>query len=237
MRADLLLVARGLFGSRAQAQAAIAAGLVSADGRVVGKPSDNLPEGARIDARPAHPWVSRGGVKLEAALRGFSLAPAGLSCLDVGASTGGFTDVLLAHGAARVLAVDTGHGQLHPRLARDARVDSREGCDIRRLEAPDPAPAFIVIDVSFISLSLVLPSVTRLAAPAATLVALVKPQFEVGRARLGKGGVVRDESARMEALARVEGEAAALGWTLAGRMESPVTGGDGNVEYLIAARR
>ena len=238
LRADSLLVERGVFESRARARAAIEAGLVSADGIPVAKPSDRLASDAAIAAEAPHPWVSRGGVKLAAALDAFRLDPAGLVCLDVGASTGGFTDVLLARGARRVHALDVGRGQLHARLAADPRVVSHEATDIRRLDPallPEP-PDFATIDVSFISLSLVLPSLRALLAPRAVLVALVKPQFEVGRAGIGRGGIVRDDAARDAAVARVTAEAEALGFALAGTIPSPIAGGDGNREFLMAAR-
>ncbi|MCU0884795.1 MAG: TlyA family RNA methyltransferase [Beijerinckiaceae bacterium] len=238
-RADMVLVARGVFESRARAQAAIAAGLVSADGIIVRKASESIAADAVIAASAPHPYVSRGGVKLAAALDHFGLSPAGLDSLDCGASTGGFSDVLLRRGAASVLAVDTGRGQFHPALAGDSRVTLLEGTDIRTLAEAGLArrPAFITCDVSFISLTLVLPALTRLAAPSASLVALAKPQFEVGRAAIGKGGIVRDMAAVADALARIEATLAGLGWQAMGRIDSPITGGDGNAEFLIAARR
>jgi 23S rRNA (cytidine1920-2'-O)/16S rRNA (cytidine1409-2'-O)-methyltransferase len=239
VRADRVLVERGLFETRAQAQAAIEAGGVVAAGRPVRKPSEAIAPDAEIVARPAHPWVSRGGVKLAHALDAFGFDPAGAFCLDVGASTGGFTEVLLARGAAGVAAVDVGHGQLHPRLRADPRVLSLEGIDARRLGTADlPAqPAAIVIDASFIGLAPLLPAVLALAAPAAWLVALVKPQFEVGRANIGKGGIVRDPAARAAACDAVAAGIAGLGWTVLGTIPSPITGGDGNAEFLIGARR
>ncbi len=238
LRADSLLVERGLFESRARARAAIEAGLVSADGARVAKPSDRLAPDVSIEAEAPHPWVSRGGVKLAAALDAFALDPAGLVCLDVGASTGGFTDVLLARGARRVHALDVGRGQLHPRLAGEPRVVPHEATDIRGLDAAllPERPAFATVDVSFISLSLVLPAVRPLLAPGAVLVALVKPQFEVGRAGIGRGGIVRDEAARAAAIARVLAEAEALGFAMLGTIASPIPGGDGNREILMAAR-
>jgi 23S rRNA (cytidine1920-2'-O)/16S rRNA (cytidine1409-2'-O)-methyltransferase len=238
-RADMVLVARGLFESRTRAQAAIAAGLVSADGITVRKASETIAADAVIEASAPHPYVSRGGLKLAAALDHFGLSPAGLDCLDCGASTGGFSDVLLRRGAASVLAVDTGRAQFHPGLADDARITLLEGTDIRNLDEAGLArrPAFITCDVSFISLALVLPALTRLAAPSAELVALIKPQFEVGRAAIGKGGIVRDESAVADALARIEVALAGLGWQAMGRIDSPIAGGDGNAELLIAAHR
>ena len=237
-RADLLLVERGLFASRARAQEAIAAGLVVADGEPVRKASQTLRADAQLDARAAHPWASRGGVKLAAALDGFALDPAGLPCLDLGASTGGFTDVLLARGARSVVAVDVGHGQFDPRLAADPRVRSLEGRDARALTPADleTPPEAIVCDVSFISQTLVLPAALPLAAPRAWLVTLVKPQFEVGRSRLVKG-VVKDEAALAQACDTVRDCVTSLGWTVLGLRPSPILGGEGAREFLLAARR
>jgi 23S rRNA (cytidine1920-2'-O)/16S rRNA (cytidine1409-2'-O)-methyltransferase len=236
-RADVLLVERGLFPSRARAQEAIAAGLVRADGALVRKPSEPLDPDVAIEASAAHPWASRGGLKLAAALDAFALDPSGLACLDIGASTGGFTDVLLARGARRVVAVDVGHGQLDPRISADPRVASHEGLDARRLtrEQIGEPPRAIVCDVSFISQRLVLPHVLGLAASPAWLVSLVKPQFEVGRARLVKG-VVKDAAALEEACEAVRACVEALGWTSVGLIPSPVLGGDGAREFLYAAR-
>ena len=205
-RADRLLVSRGLFASRAAAQAAIEAGRVFANGVAVAKASQPLAEDARIDAEPAHPYVWRGGAKLSAALGAFHVDPAGKACLDVGASTGGFTDVLLRAGARLVYAVDVGTGQLHPSLVNRPDVVMLEKTDIRKLastELSEP-PGLAVVDVSFISLKLVLPAVTALVRPPAVLIALIKPQFEVGRLRLRKG-VVRDPAARASACAEVAG--------------------------------
>jgi 23S rRNA (cytidine1920-2'-O)/16S rRNA (cytidine1409-2'-O)-methyltransferase len=237
-RADHLLVERGLFESRSRAQAAIAAGLVTADDRPVAKASDALPLDAVLHAAPAHPWVSRGGVKLAAALDHFGFDPRGRSCLDVGASTGGFTEVLLARGARHVTAVDVGRGQLHARLRRDARVLSREATDIRTLEPAQlpEQPDFAVVDVSFISLKLVLPAVTRLLHQRAHLLALIKPQFEVGRRHLKKG-IVRDAALQWAVVEDIAAFTAALGWTVAGTVESPIPGGDGNREFFVAAAR
>ena len=234
----MLLVERGFFESRARAQGAIAAGLVIADGRPVRKGADLLDREAIIQASAPHPWVSRGGVKLAAALDAFDLDPRGLVCLDVGASTGGFTDVLLARGARRVYAVDVGRGQLHPKVAADPRVVRLEGVDARGLDdaaVPDPAD-FLVVDVSFISLKLVLPAAVRRLAARAALVALVKPQFEAGRQHLKKG-IVRDAAVRDAVRDDITALVAGLGFTVIGVMPSPIEGGDGNVEYLIGARR
>ncbi len=235
LRADLLLVERGLFDSRAKAQAAIAAGLVTADGRPVRKASEEIPSTAAITAESPHPWVSRGGMKLAAALTAFSARPGGRTCLDVGSSTGGFTHVLLTEGAARVIAVDTGRDQFHGSLRGDPRVTLMEATDIRRLTPAElPAtPDLAVIDVSFISLRLVLPAVTGLLAPEAELIALVKPQFEVGRGHVGKNGIVTDVAAREAAVAGIKSEAERLGWRIGGLVDSPIAGGDGNREFLI----
>jgi 23S rRNA (cytidine1920-2'-O)/16S rRNA (cytidine1409-2'-O)-methyltransferase len=235
-RADILLVERGHFSSRARAQEAIAAGLVRADGALVRKAAEPLDPKAEIEASAAHPWASRGGLKLAAALDAFALDPAGLACLDVGASTGGFTDVLLARGARSVVAIDVGRGQFDPRLAADPRVTSREGLDARNLtpEILGEPPRAIVCDVSFISQRLVLPSVLALAGRPAWLVSLVKPQFEVGRAKLVKG-VVKDEAALVEACDGVRACVERLGWTSLGLIPSPIPGGDGAREFLYAA--
>ncbi len=238
-RLDLHLVQHGLFETRAQAQAAIRAGAVTVDGRVASKPSSTVPAGAAISATPAHPWVSRGGVKLAAALDRFGIDPVGRHCLDIGASTGGFTHVLLARGAASVTAVDVGRGQFHARLAGDPRVRLHEGLDARALTAVHllAPPSLIVADVSFISLDKALTNALALAAPRAVLAVLVKPQFEVGRARIGRGGIVRDEAARADAIAGVAGWLDAEGWAVRGHVPSPITGGDGNQETLLAADR
>lgn len=235
-RADQLLVARGLFESRAKAQAAIEAGNVSVNGKTVRKVSQQIGEDAEIVASPAHPYVSRGGLKLEAALDHFKINPSGKICLDVGASTGGFTELLLARGAAKVYAVDTGTGQLHPRVKDDPRVISLEQTDIRKLDeaaVPDDAQ-IIVIDVSFISLELVLPQALAFAAPHAELIALIKPQFEAGREHVKKG-IVRDSEVHMAVCQRVELLVGRQGWRLRGTIPSPVLGGDGNAEFLLYA--
>jgi 23S rRNA (cytidine1920-2'-O)/16S rRNA (cytidine1409-2'-O)-methyltransferase len=215
------------------------AGQVRVEGQVVSKASANVVAGARIELEvPDHPYVSRGGVKLAHALDDFTIDPAGKRALDVGASTGGFTDCLLQRGAARVTCVDVGQGQLDWKLASDARVRVLDRVNIR-LAPPDLLPErvdLVVIDVSFISLRLVLPALPPLAKPGAPVVALVKPQFEVGRADVGKGGIVRDEAARARALAEVRAAAAALGYTVGADTVSPITGGKGNVEFLLSLR-
>ncbi len=236
-RADIVLVERGFFSSRARAQAAIAAGLVRVGGVALKKPSEEIGDSAAIEASAPHPYVSRGGLKLAAALDAFGLDPAGLACLDLGASTGGFTDVLLSRGARRVVAVDVGHGQLDPRLAADPRVRSLEGVDARALtlERIGEAPGAIVCDVSFISQRLVLPHALKLAARPAWLVSLVKPQFEVGPAQIVKGRV-RSEAALARACDEVSACVAALGWTVLSLIPSPMLGGGGAREFLLAAR-
>ena len=236
-RADIVLVERGLFPSRARAQAAIAAGLVSVGGVALKKASEEVAGGAPIEAGAAHPWASRGGVKLAAALDAFALDPRALVCLDVGASTGGFTDVLIARGAAKVVAVDVGHGQLDPRLAADSRVRSLERIDARALTGATlvETPDAIVVDVSFISQRLVLPPVLKLAAERAWLVSLIKPQFELGRADLVKGRVT-SEAALERACATVRAAIEAQGWTALGLIPSPILGGAGQREFLITAR-
>ncbi len=237
-RADILLVERGFFSSRARAQAAIAAGLVSVDGVALKKASEGVAGDAPIEAAAPHPWASRGGVKLAAALDAFALDPTRLVCLDVGSSTGGFTDVLLARGAARVIALDVGHGQLDPRLAADLRVRPLEGVDARAVTAEmlGEHPEALVLDVSFISQRLVLPHVLKLAAERAWLVSLVKPQFELSRSNLVKGRV-KDETALNRACEGVRAAVEAEGWTVLGLMPSPILGGAGAREFLIAARR
>ncbi len=236
MRADQLLVARGLFESRAKAQAAIEAGNVTADDEIVRKVSQLLADDSEIVATPAHPYVSRGALKLEAALDHFKINPSGRVCLDVGASTGGFTEVLLSRGAAKVYAVDTGTDQLHPKLKSDPRVVSLEHTDIRKLEdvgVPNEA-RLVVIDVSFISLELVIPKALQFAAPHAELVALIKPQFEAGREHVKKG-IVRDSGVHLAVIQRVELLVGRQGWRLRGTIPSPILGGDGNAEFLLYA--
>lgn len=237
MRLDRAVVAAGLAGSRARAQALIAGGVVRVDGLVIAKASATVEPGARITVEgDPLPWVSRAGVKLAHALEVFALDPAGAVALDLGASTGGFTQVLLAAGAAEVWAVDVGHGQLAPVVAGDPRVHAIEGLNVRELTpAHVPAPDFVVADLSFISLAKALPAALSLARPGAALVALVKPQFEVGRAAVGKGGIVRDAAAVAAAREGVRAFLEGQGWRVTGEAESPILGGDGNREYLVAA--
>lgn len=238
-RADAVLAARGFYESRARARAAIEAGLVEIAGRRIAKPSESVEPDAEVTrADQPHPWVSRGGLKLAAALDAFGFDPRGHACLDIGASTGGFTDVLLSRGAERVVAVDVGHGQLHPRVAGESRVVALEGCDARTLDLAriGGAAQAIVCDVSFISLALVLPHVLSLAAEGAWLAALIKPQFEAGRENVVKG-LVKDERIRDEVCARIRKLVEGQGWRVVGLIPSPIEGGDGNVEYLIGAKR
>jgi len=240
-RLDMALVSRGLAPSRARARDAILRGCVVVDGQVAPAPSTLVkPEAEIVVDDPAGSYVSRGAIKLVAGLERFSYAPAGKVVLDVGASTGGFTEVLLRAGARRVYAVDVGQGQLHPRLAGDPRVVSLEGVNARDL-GPDtiaePVGA-VVADVSFISLRLALPPALALAGEGAWCILLVKPQFEVGRAHIGKGGLVRDPAlARGSAEALAEWLARDMGWRVDGLIESPISGGDGNREFLLGARR
>lgn len=238
-RADLLLVERGLFDSRAKARAAIEAGRVVAGGETVRRPAELLDEDIEIAAEPAHPWVGRAALKLAHALEIWPVKVEGRHVLDVGASTGGFTEVCLSRAAARVCAVDVGRGQLHPRIAGDPRIMSLEATDARDLDEDRIgfAPDLVVCDVSFISLTKALPRALALAAPGADLVVLVKPQFEVGPAGVGKGGVVKDEAARARALAEAQAFLEAVGWTVNGSAPSPITGGDGNVEFLVWATK
>ena len=240
-RIDQLLVERGLAESRAKAQALVMAGLVYQETRRIDKPGQQVPEDKAIEVKGQdHPWVSRGGLKLEKALDAFDLDPAGRVCLDVGASTGGFTDVLLSKGAAKVYAVDVGHGQLAWKLRQDDRVVVLERTNARHLSpeiVPEPVEV-IVCDASFIGLELVLPAALALSAPGAWLAALIKPQFEVGRERVGKGGVVRDPALHREVCERIANWLADQpGWQVLGVTESPITGPEGNVEFLIAGRR
>lgn len=239
-RADALLAERGLAENRTRAQALIMAGLVFSGEQRVNKPGDMLHEDAALEVRGRdHPWVSRGGVKLAHALAHFGLDPAGRVALDIGASTGGFTDVLLAHGAARVYAVDVGHGQLAWKLRNDPRVVVRERVNARFLDATHvpEAPGVLVCDAAFIGLETLLPTPLALCAPDAWAVALIKPQFEAGP-KLAKGGVVRDAGVHRAVCARIRAWWAALpGWRVLGITESPITGPDGNHEFLIAATR
>ena len=237
-RIDLLLVERGLFESRARARAAIEAGLVSANDRPVLKASATIAPDAVLRAQAAHPFVSRGGVKLSGALEQYPIPIEDHVCLDVGASTGGFTEVLLANGASVVFAIDVGHGQLHPSLHDNPKIVSMEGTDIRAFEGKRlPArPDIVVIDVSFISLKAVLPVALSLAAAPMHLLALIKPQFEAGRKHL-KRGIVRDAAVHQEICDDISAFASSLGCTDIRIFPSPISGGDGNIEFFMGARR
>lgn len=238
-RLDLLLVDRGLFDSRAKARAAIEAGGVTVDGRMAAKASLAVDDDAEITAVAAHPYVGRGALKLEHALALWPVTVEGRTVLDVGASTGGFTEVCLLRGAAQVYAVDVGQGQLHPRIAEDPRVNELSGQDVRTLDAeliPD-APQLVVCDLSFISVTKALGPALTLAAPGADLVLLVKPQFEAGRERVGKGGLVTDPAVRQDCLDATAAWIAEQGWTVQATTDSPITGGDGNHEFLLWARK
>lgn len=239
IRLDLLLAERKLISSRARAQDAIREGRVRVEGEEIRQPARKIARGARIDLTgTGQPWVSRAALKLEAALDRFALVVEGRTCLDLGASTGGFTELLLARGVARVYAVDVGHGQLAGKLKADRRIvllERTNARDLTRAHIPEPVD-LIVADLSFISLKKALPPALVLAAPKADLVALIKPQFEVGKGRVGKGGIVRDPALHDEVCRGIETwlETEA-GWQVLGLCDSPVLGGDGNKEFLIAA--
>jgi 23S rRNA (cytidine1920-2'-O)/16S rRNA (cytidine1409-2'-O)-methyltransferase len=240
-RADQLLVDRGLVESRSRAQALILAGKVFSGTRRVEKAGQMMACDAPLDVRGQdHPWVSRGGLKLDHGLSSFNLSPEGRVGLDVGASTGGFTDVLLTHGATKVHAVDVGHGQLAWKLRSDPRVIVHEKTNARHLTAaqvPDPIDA-LVCDASFIGLTTLLPAPLSLCAPGAWAIALIKPQFEAGPGQVGSKGVVRDPLVHQEVCARIEAWWSALpGWRVLGITESPITGPEGNHEFLIGAVR
>ncbi|UDL95029.1 TlyA family RNA methyltransferase [Lichenihabitans sp. PAMC28606] len=237
-RADVAIVQAGLFDSRAKAREAIEAGLVTVNGIVITKVATMIGADAVLAATPAYPWVSRGGVKLAAALDHFGFDPSGRRCLDVGASTGGFSHVLLTRGAAHVTAIDVGRGQLHRSLSTEPRLHHSEGLDARDLDADllGEPPTLVVCDVSFISLRLVLPHVLALAAEHADVVALVKPQFEAGFGRVKKG-VVRDIAIHAEVCAEIVALVTGLGWTMVDVIPSPIEGQDGNREFLLGATR
>lgn len=240
-RADLALVERGLVESRAKAQALIMAGKVFAGERKLAKPGETVAEDQALEVRGQdHPWVSRGGLKLAHALEAFDLDPTGKVCLDIGASTGGFTDVLLQLGAAKVYAIDVGHGQLAWKLRSDPRVMVLERTNARTLTAeqvPEPAD-LLVCDASFIGLEVLLPAPLALMKPQAAMAVLIKPQFEVGKERVGKGGVVRDPALHQEVCDRIEAWVnAQAGWAVEGIVESPITGPEGNKEFLLVGRK
>ncbi len=240
IRVDQLLVERGHAESRARAQALVLAGTVFSGETKIAKPGQTLPADAPLEVRGRdHPWVSRGGIKLAHAIEAFDLDPTGVTAMDIGSSTGGFTDVLLTKGAAHVFAVDSGTNQLAWKLRQDPRVTVLEQTSARVL-TPDhiTAPCSgVVCDASFISLAKVLDVPLKLAAPNCQLVALIKPQFEVGRAEVGKGGVVRDPALHARVCEEVRGWLEGLGWQVQGIVESPIKGPEGNVEFLISAQR
>ena len=241
-RVDVLLVERGLFESRARARAAIEAGLVTANDKTIAKPSEMVAADAVLQAQPAHPYVSRGGVKLAGALEQYPIDIEGHVCLDVGASTGGFTEVLLANGASIVFAIDVGRGQLHPSLRDHPNIVSMEETDIRSFEGKRlPArPDIVVIDVSFISLKLVLPVALSLAAAPMHLLALIKPQFEAkgqAKGKHTKGGIIRDAAVHTQVCDDIAAFAASLGCEDIKVFPSPINGGDGNAEFFLGARR
>jgi 23S rRNA (cytidine1920-2'-O)/16S rRNA (cytidine1409-2'-O)-methyltransferase len=238
-RLDRLLVLRGLAPTREKAQALILSGAVSVEGRRVDKAGAPVEETAElVVSGPPHPYVSRGGMKLEAALDHFRIDPSGLVCLDVGASTGGFTDCLLQRGAAKVYAVDVGYGQLDAKLRGDPRIVVREKVNARSLSKDDvPEPvALAVIDVSFISARLILPAVVPLVAKGGAVVVLVKPQFEAGRSEVGRGGIVRSEDVRRRVVSEIANTGAGLGLEPLGSIRSPIRGAHGNEEFLLAFR-
>ena len=240
IRADQLLADRGLAESRTRAQALILAGLVYTGDRKVEKAGQALPPDAPLEVKGKdHPWVSRGGLKLDHALAHFGWDVTGAIAIDVGASTGGFTDVLLTRGAAKVYAVDVGHGQLAWKLREDERVVVLERTNARHLTAeqiPDPID-LVVCDASFIALSKVLPAALDLVKPGARLAALIKPQFEAGKGEVGKGGVVRDPAVHQRVCDDVVAWLGSIGWEVIGVTTSPITGPEGNVEFLVAAMR
>jgi 23S rRNA (cytidine1920-2'-O)/16S rRNA (cytidine1409-2'-O)-methyltransferase len=238
-RLDVVLTERGLAPSRARAQAIILARKVTVDGRVESKSGAQISPSAEIEVKePDHPYVSRGALKLAAALDAFEISPEGLDCLDVGASTGGFTDLMLQRGAARVIALDVGRGQLDWRLRQDPRVTVLEGINARHLEAESlPFPIGLAcVDVSFISLRLVVPALLQHLVPGARLVVLVKPQFEAGRDQVGKGGIVRDETVRRQVIDDTIASLGEMGLELVGSVASPIRGQKGNLEELAVFR-
>jgi len=237
-RLDLLLVRRGLCPSREKAQRLIMAGQVFCGGTRLEKASQTFAADVPLEVREGERYVGRGGLKLEHALRYFGIDPAGLICLDIGASTGGFTDCLLQHGAAKVYALDVGHGQLDWKIRNDPRVVVMEHCNARHLRAGDlpEKPQLAVFDVSFISLTLVLPPVAELLTDGGVMVALIKPQFELSREDVGRGGVVRDAAAHARAVDKIRDFCATRGWAWSGVTDSPITGADGNREFLCLVK-
>jgi 23S rRNA (cytidine1920-2'-O)/16S rRNA (cytidine1409-2'-O)-methyltransferase len=242
-RIDKLLVDRGLSPSRTRAQALVMAGVVLVEEQLVNKPSEVFPQDSNIrlksDGNPASRYVSRGGLKLEAALREFQVVADGLTCIDIGSSTGGFTDCLLQHGAARVVAVDVGHNQFEWRLRNDPRVEVREGVNARYLKPEDFEAGFdlATIDVAFISATKILPAIVPLLLEQGKIITLIKPQFEVGKGEVGKGGIVKDQAKHERVIAEVNSAAESLGLTVSGVIESPLHGADGNKEFLALYER
>lgn len=238
-RLDVVLASRGLFPSREQAQRAVMAGQVRSGGRVLNKASELITPDTELTVEAPPKYVGRGGLKLEGALDHFAIDPAGQTCLDVGASTGGFTDCLLQRGAARVYAIDVGHGQLAWKIRNDPRVIVREHLNARQLTRDDiPEPIDLcVIDVSFISLTLVLPSAFELLTPSGMLLALIKPQFELEARDVGRGGIVKDPALHEKAQRKVEEFVAAAGHAVRGIAPSPITGTDGNQEFFLCAQK
>lgn len=237
-RLDIALVERGLIDSRERAKRAIMAGQVVVNGQIISKAGTLVAPDAVVELAARDKYVSRGGLKLEGALDHFAVNPDGLVCIDIGASTGGFTDCLLQRGAAKVFAVDVGHGQIAWSLRQDPRVDVREGVNARELPVSDfdPRPEMAVGDVSFISLTLILPAAFELLRPASDMVFLIKPQFELSRAEVGRGGIVRDAEARLRAVEKIRRFVVEAGREWLGYCESPITGRDGNVEFLAHIR-
>ncbi|NNE56738.1 MAG: TlyA family RNA methyltransferase [Hellea sp.] len=238
-RLDIKLVELGLYESRARAASAIKTGHVKIDGKTATKPSQKVANNNIIEAEQEHPWVSRAGIKLAHALKLFNIDVSGKTCLDVGSSTGGFTEVLLDNGARKIYAVDVGQGQLHNKLKGHPKVVSMEQTDARTLRADmfDPLPQIVVCDASFISATKILEKPLSIVQPGAVLISLVKPQFEVGRENIGRGGLVKTEELAKKALTFVVNWVSELGWEVRATNLSPIKGGDGNIEYLLYARK
>lgn len=238
MRLDLFLVEKGYAASRAKAQELVKETCVIVNGRTVTKPSLKIGDDDTVEVTGAlYPWVGRGGCKLDHALSFFDIDVMNKVCLDIGASTGGFTDVLLHHGAKQVYAVDVGHGQLHEKLVSDLRVVDLSKTDARHLTPLTPVPEIVVCDASFISLTKILPVPLGLCQSGAVLVALIKPQFEVGKKNLARGGLVKDEALQQKTCEDIKGWLQQSGWDVSGITDSPITGGDGNLEFLIVAQK
>jgi 23S rRNA (cytidine1920-2'-O)/16S rRNA (cytidine1409-2'-O)-methyltransferase len=237
-RLDVALVERGLFDTREKAQRAIMAGQVVVDGRPAAKAGQQVSTDSDFSVTAREKYVGRGGYKIEAALDAFGVDPAGRVCADIGSSTGGFTDCMLQRGAVRVYAVDVGHGQLDWKLRQDPRVDVREGVNARHLAPADflPPPTLAVADVSFISLTLIFPAIFALLPPESDMVVLIKPQFELAREDVGRGGIVRDEGTRLRAVEKIRSFIMQTNRQWCGHITSPITGRDGNVEFLAHIR-